>query len=232
MIGTGTHTEPVGALAVRLLASVGGLAALERLDAHELAHHRGLGATKAARIAAALELARRVRDQPLLESRPRIIASRDVHLLLRGRLASADTEQFVALALDARNRVVREWTVAIGSTTSCPVLVADAFRAVVRVGVPHVVFAHNHPSGDATPSEDDDQLTARLVAAGMLLGVRVLDHVVVARSGHYSYADAGKLLEGDERASTLAEGGRCAYVAPPWPTRRRPPLERRRRVGC
>lgn len=192
LLGTGGREEPVGVLASRLLHEVGGLGALERLGPGALAQRPGLGPIKAGRIAAAVELGRRVLSKPL-ERGSRIGSSRDVDAALRPRLAHADVEHFLAIALDAKNRPMREVLVARGGTSACPVAPADVFRALLREAAAGVVFVHNHPSGEPTPSSDDVALTDRLRRAGELLGVTVLDHVIIGREGYFSFLDAGLL---------------------------------------
>jgi DNA repair protein RadC len=189
LIGTGCAKEPVGRLAARLLAESSGLVGLAQLSPPLLARTRGIGPTKAARIAAALELGRRVAQAAPPPTRLR--SAEDVDALLRSRLAHLEVEHFLALALDARHRVVRELWVSKGTMTACIVSVADVYRQLLREAAPAVIFVHNHPSGEAEPSQDDVLLTERLVSAGELLGVRVIDHVIIAREGHRSLRDLG-----------------------------------------
>lgn len=192
VLGTGSVREPVTVLAARLVREAGGAVGLARSGIGALAKIAGVGESKAARLVAAIELGRRVHQRPWSPG-PKIETSRDVDALLRARLADREVEHFVALALDAKNRVTAELRIATGGLAACPVAPADVFRALLREAAASVVFAHNHPSGDATPSADDVALTDRLVRAGALLGVRVLDHVVVGREGYFSFVDAGLL---------------------------------------
>ncbi|AKF08415.1 DNA repair protein RadC [Sandaracinus amylolyticus] len=192
VLGTGSAREPVTVLAARVVREIGGAAGLARSGVGGLSSIDGLGESKAMRLVAAIELGRRVQQRPWSPG-PKIETSRDVDDLLRPRLADQEIEQFVALALDAKNRVSAELKIAVGGLSACPVAPADVFRAILREAAASVVFAHNHPSGDSTPSADDIALTDRLVRAGTLLGVRVLDHVVVGREGYFSFVDAGLL---------------------------------------
>jgi DNA repair protein RadC len=191
VLGTGTVREPVGVLATRLLDEARGLRGLARLGPGALARCAGIGETKAARIVAALELGRRaaIATEPSL----RIGSSQDVALWAAPRIAHAEVEHFLALALDTRQRVIAVVTIGQGTLSACPVSPADAFRALLREAAAATVFVHNHPSGDPSPSAEDLALTARLVSAGALLGVKVLDHVVLAKTGHFSFLDAGMM---------------------------------------
>jgi DNA repair protein RadC len=192
LLGTGSAREPVTVLAARLIREVGGVYGLARSGGGELARLGGIGASKAGRILAAIELGRRVHEAPWPE-RKRIESSRDVDTLMRARLAGAEVEHFVALALDAKNRVIAELAIAQGGLSACPVAPADVFRALLREAAAATIFVHNHPSGDAMPSDDDISITERLIRAGTLLGVRVLDHVIIGRSGYFSFVDAGQI---------------------------------------
>src|SRR5690606_18345940 len=118
---------------------------------------------------------------------------RDVDAAMRPRLANADVEHFIAIALDAKNRPVAEISIARGGLAACPVSPADVFRALLREAAAGVVFVHNHPSGEPSPSAEDVALTDRLRRAGELLGVTVLDHVIIGREGYFSFLDAGLL---------------------------------------
>lgn len=199
LLGTGRRGESVELLATRILHEFGGLAGLERLGMGELLALSGLGPGKASRVVAAVELGRRVATTPLLRG-ARITSSRDVDAALRPRLARAETEQFLAIPVDARNRPLGELQIAVGGLSACPVSPGDVFRSLLREAASGVIFAHNHPSGDTHPSTEDLAITERLSAAGDLLGIRVLDHLIVGHEGYFSFLDAGLL------PSRVAEG--------------------------
>lgn len=194
LLGTGPGGEGLAVFAARILRHTGSLAALGRAGVGELATIRGIGATKASRLVAAGELGRRMATVPLRRG-SRITTSRDVDAALRPRLAPAEREHFVALPLDAKNRPLAELTIAVGGLSACPVAPADVFRPLLRQAAAGVIFVHNHPSGEPTPSPDDVALTERLSAAGELLGVRVIDHVIIGEPDYFSFLDAGLITE-------------------------------------
>lgn len=192
LLGTGGRDLPVEELATRALSRAGGLQGLERMGARRLASMRGVGLGKACRVVAALELGRRVVCSPL-EPGAKLTSSREVDAAVRPRLARSEVEQFLAIPLDAKNRAMGELRLAMGGLSSCPVAPADVFRALIREAAAGVVFVHNHPSGEPSPSPEDVALTERLRQAGELLGVRVVDHVIVGREGYFSFLDTGLL---------------------------------------
>jgi DNA repair protein RadC len=195
LLGTGTADEPVSLAAARLLHRLGGLHGLGRAAASELEEQLGIGATKAARLLAAIELGARVSARPLQLDAP-ITSSRDVYSALRARVRGQMREHFFAVALDAKNRPLSEIQVATGGLLACGVTPSDVFRPVLRAGAAGVIFAHNHPSGDPTPSEQDIDITERLCQAGDLLGVQVLDHLVLGDGSYFSFLDRGLLRSG------------------------------------
>jgi DNA repair protein RadC len=111
-------------------------------------------------------------------------------------LERARTERFVVVALDARNRPVRRYTVASGSLSTVAVHPREVFGRAIVGHAAAVILAHNHPSGDQTPSPDDERVTERLAACGRILGIPVLDHLIISRAGYYSFRDAGCIGEG------------------------------------
>jgi len=195
LLGTGARSLPVSVVAARLLELTGGLEGLVGLGLPELEAELGVGATQAGRLLAAVELGTRLAARPLQRNAP-ITSSRDVDAALRPRLRDDAREHFFAIAVDSRNRPIAELEIAVGGLTACCVSPADVFRPVLRQAAAGVLFAHNHPSGEAQPSEEDGQVTQRLVRAGQLLGVSVLDHLVLGHSGYFSFLDAGLLAGG------------------------------------
>lgn len=135
---------------------------------------------------AAAELARRALRPP--EAAPVIRSSRDVHALVAPQFAGLDHERLLVVCLDARNRVLAVRLASVGSAKFTIVDPATVFRLALRAGAAAVIAVHNHPSGDPTPSRDDQEATRVLMQVGILLRVPVLDHVVIAGGGYSSMA--------------------------------------------
>jgi DNA repair protein RadC len=183
LLGTGTARECVLEVASRLLATIGGLGALARLEPSQLAGLPGLGPARAAEIVAALELGRRA-SRDIAAERPQILRPADAAALLSPELAHLEQERSVVLLLDRRHRLQREVTVGIGGIAHAPMEPREIFAAALREpGVAAVLVAHNHPSGDPTPSPEDRAVTRRLERAAETLGIEFLDHVIVSSGG-------------------------------------------------
>jgi DNA repair protein RadC len=196
VLGTGASNAPVSVVAAQLLEHANGLSGLSRLSLSELERQVGVGTTKAARLIAAFELGTRLAARPLARDRP-ISSSRDLDAALRPRLRTESREHFFAVPVDARNRPLAVIEVAIGGLSACAVSPADIFREVLRQPAVGVLFAHNHPSGETIPSEEDALFTRRLIRAGDLLGVQVLDHVILGHASYFSFLDSGLLATED-----------------------------------
>lgn len=176
--------------AQRLLERVGGTRRLAEAGPGELALRAGLPRSAARRLVAALALGRRMACQPL-EAGQSLCSTGQVVDAYGPRLQARAREQFVALLLDARNRVLREEQVSVGTLTASLVHPREVFAAAIREGAASVILLHNHPSGDPEPSADDEAVTRRLVAVGELVGIPVLDHLVLGRGRYVSMLERG-----------------------------------------
>jgi DNA repair protein RadC len=190
VLNTGIVGESVTALAQRLLTEYDGLLGLMKLDVLELANVRGLGPAKAAKLKATLEIASRVVAMGP-EQRPQITSPDDVVNLVAIEMAALEQEQLRVVLLDSKHRVLVIRTIYQGSVNQAQVRIAELFREAIRANAPAVVFVHNHPSGDPTPSGADVALTAEIAKAGDLLGIDVLDHLVIGRGRHVSLRRLG-----------------------------------------
>lgn len=158
--------------------------ALSPVTCEEISSGCDLPEHEAARLSAAVELARRLLWPD--DSDKSIRSPRDACRAAAG-IRSADREHFLVLYLNARNVVIHQETVSVGSLNANIVHPREVFRPAITRGAAAIILVHNHPSGDVTPSREDLNLTARLVEAGRLLGIEVLDHLIVAESRYLSF---------------------------------------------
>lgn len=163
---------------------------LARATTSELCALSGIGPAKAAELQAVFELARRL-SAHVLSPRMVFCSSDAVFQCYRNRFLNHNHEQFLALLLDAKNRLIRDIRISEGSLTASIVHPREVFSAILRESAAAVVFLHNHPSGDPSPSAEDIAITRRLSEAGQLLGVRVLDHIIIGRDSFVSLSDQG-----------------------------------------
>jgi len=177
------------ALGNQLLARFGSLRAIARATVEELSAVEGVGVAKAAQIKAAFELGKRLAgaadDRPLV-NRPELAAA-----LIMEEMRYQDKEHFKVLLLDTRNRCIAIRPISMGSLNSNVAHPREVFRDAVAHPAAAMIVAHNHPSGDPTPSEEDKALTARLVKAGEIIGIKVLDHIVIGDGRWVSLNEKG-----------------------------------------
>ena len=187
--GDASKGKNVLEIARALLQYTGGLHRLAGRDIRELCMVQGVGPVKAAQISAAVEIGRRLEAPPL--DRVSFISSSDVAKYFIPRLRDLHKEVFMVLLLDARNGLIRGVTISVGSLTASIVHPREVFKPAILDSAASVIFIHNHPSGDPTPSQDDLKITAQLVDAGQIMDIRVLDHIIIGRSSFTSLAGKG-----------------------------------------
>lgn len=192
VLGHGISRTSALELANGVLASVGGLHGLARATADDLRRVPGIGAARASQLIAAVEAGRRTLMRGRRE-RPQIITARDVAELLVPQFGSKPVEQFGVLLLDTKHRVLRTRLLSIGTLDASIVHPREVFREAASGGAAAIIVFHNHPSGDPTPSGDDVALTKRLIRAGDVMGIEVLDHVILAENRFHSLREAGDL---------------------------------------
>ena len=190
LLRVGSPGENVVALGMRLLREFDGLSGLAEANFNELLNVRGISLAKAAQLKAALELGRRL----LLSSpdaRPQITSPTDAANFLMLEMGSLPQENLRTILLDTKNRVLDSPTVYVGNVNSSIIRVGEVFRGAIRENATSIIVAHNHPSGDPTPSPEDVHVTRSLVEAGMLLGIEVLDHLVIGHQRFVSLKERG-----------------------------------------
>lgn len=177
-------------LAQQTLVTYGGWAGLLGAEYGELSRLRGMGTAKAATVKAALEIGRRlILVGP--DERYQIKSPADAATLLMLEMSHLDQEHLRAVLLDTKNRVQQVVTVYIGSVNSAMIRVGEVFKEAVRRNSAALILAHNHPSGDPTPSPEDILVTRQIVEAGKLLDCEVLDHLVIGRGRYVSMRERG-----------------------------------------
>jgi DNA repair protein RadC len=192
VLGTGTRNRSVGELAAQLLRRFGSLDALARAGTAELGSAAGMGPAKTASVRAAFELGARWSRAPL-DRGAKLASPEQVVAHYGPRLRHYRQEVFVVVLLDSRQRVLGQAEVHRGSLDQSLVHPREVFAPALRESAAGILVLHNHPSGDPTPSREDRDVTRRLVQAGEILGIRVIDHVVIAANAHCSFARAGLL---------------------------------------
>jgi DNA repair protein RadC len=181
--------------AVSLLDRYGDLRALSAADADQLVAEEALSSTEAHRVAAGLALGRRAAALPLRRGE-KLSRSADIHAAYGPRLKDLPREVLLAVHLDTKGRVQREERVSEGSLTGSPCNPREVFGPALRQGAAGLILIHNHPSGDPEPSSLDVDVTRRMVSAGEILGVSLLDHVVIGADRFVSLLERGVIPRG------------------------------------
>ncbi len=192
LLHTGTATETALDLAQRLLARFNNFRVLGNASTGELTSVKGIGPAKAAEIKAAMEIARRYRSL-VIGAGTKFPEPGAVFARFHDRLRDVKAEQVWVLMLDKKNRLIREALVSQGTLDMSLVHQREAFKEAMRESASAVIFVHNHPSGDPAPSDDDIALTQRLVEAGEIVGIKVLDHVIIGETDYVSLSNRGIL---------------------------------------
>ncbi|WP_195576360.1 RadC family protein [Paenibacillus sp. 1001270B_150601_E10] len=192
LLRTGTKNESALLVAQRILNHIGSLHKLADMSYMELTEIKGIGTAKALQLLAGLELGRRMArsrmDEQAVIRRPQDAA----HLVMES-MRYYKREHFICLFLNSKNKVLAQETISIGTLDASLVHPREVFRAAIRHSSASVVCLHNHPSGDPTPSEEDIWITKRLMEAGELVGIEVLDHIVIGDQRYVSLKEQGHM---------------------------------------
>jgi len=186
ILGRGIKGESVIITAQKLLSRFGNLKNLASASIEELTQTKGIGPAKAAQIKATFELSKRLEHSSNEDTKITVKSPEDVVKTARSLLKGKKKEHFVVICLDTRNHLIKTSTVSIGSLDCSIVHPREVFKDAISSSAASVIFIHNHPSGDPTPSEDDIKMTKRLIEAGEIIGIEVLDHIILCDSEHLS----------------------------------------------
>lgn len=191
VIGAGTRARSALTVALDIIAISDGLPGLARIGSDDLERVTGIGAARAARVLAAVELGRRtlMRDSP---DRPRFLTPDDAADYLMPRFGTFVVERLGVMLLDQKQRLIRTMVVSTGTLDATLAQPRDVFRIAVAGSAASVVVFHNHPSGDPTPSTLDRLLTRRLDQAGEVLGIELADHIILGDGTYFSFKKESK----------------------------------------
>jgi DNA repair protein RadC len=192
LLRTGTSRNTALDLAAVILANFNGLRGLVQASVEELSAVKGVGPAKAAQIKAALELGKRLAADSG-EERAVIKTPADAAGLVMEEMRHLDREHFRALLLNAKNQVIGQEVISIGTLNSSAVHPRELFKSAIKRSAAALILVHNHPSGDPSPSREDVEVTRRLVEVGRLIGIEVLDHLVIGDNKFSSLKAKGLL---------------------------------------
>lgn len=192
ILGTGTTEEDVIKLARRIVKDYKGLYSLAKMDVEEFQKIKGIGRAKAARLSAVFQIAKMLTSSKKNEKVP-LNSPALIFEFVRKELCFEDREHFLVLALNSRYEIIHKHLVSIGTDVKTFAEPKEVFKLAVKLGASYVVVCHNHPSGYIRPSEDDIYLTKRLLDAGKLLGIRLIDHLIIGHNEYYSMKEEGDI---------------------------------------
>jgi DNA repair protein RadC len=186
ILKTGNRGENVVDMCNRLIKTYG-IDKLSTLTLKELQKIKGIGPAKAMQIKAVFEINKRVNIR-VNEGR-QIKSAKDVYDYCYPIMCDLDREIFMILYLDTKNRIIKDEIISVGTLNSTIVHPREVFKNAIKDSVNSIIIIHNHPSGDSTPSFEDDRITEKFFKAGELIDIKVLDHVIIGKDNYYSYKD-------------------------------------------
>lgn len=189
ILGRCVKGESVMVTAQRLLSTFGNLKNISQASLEELSSVKGVGMAKASQLKAAFELSRRTEET--LEEKVHISTATDVVKLLRPALKDKKKEHFLILCLDTRNNVIRISNVSVGTLNASLVHPREVFKEAIQTLACSIILVHNHPSGKTEPSDADMEVTKRIIEAGKIVGIDVLDHIIITRDSAFSFKEKG-----------------------------------------
>jgi len=196
ILGRGVRGESVSMIAQKLLSYFGSLEGIMNASLEDLQNVKGLGLAKASQLKACFEIARRVFTKNEIDEEAKqkeITSAKEVYGLVKSKISNYTKEHLVVLAFDSRNKFLGMDTVSVGTLNANLIHPRETFNTAIRRHAAQIIVAHNHPSGDPEPSEDDLEITKRLVEAGKILGIEVVNHIIVVKDSFFSFKDK-KLL--------------------------------------
>lgn len=174
-------------VSMNLLHRYGSLKNISQLTVEDLCKIKGLGKDKSIMLKAAFEIGKRSKMEKI--EKKQILSSKDASIVLEDNLRGLNKEHFIILMLNTKNFLLGIETVSIGSLNSSIVHPRELFKSAINKSAAAIILAHNHPSGDATPSREDIEVTKRIKSGGQLLGIDVIDHIIIGDNSYYSFKE-------------------------------------------
>lgn len=174
-------------VSINLLHKYGSLKDISQLTVEELCKIKGIGKDKSIMLKAAFEIGKRSKFEKI--EKKQILSSKDASIVLENNLRGLNKEHFIILMLNTKNFLLGVETVSIGSLNSSIVHPRELFKSAINKSAAAIILAHNHPSGDATPSREDIEVTKRIKSGGQLLGIDVIDHIIIGDNSYYSFKE-------------------------------------------
>ena len=183
VIRTGNKDESVIQLAQRLLKEIGGISQLSHICYADLIALKGIKKAKAIELLSVIEMSKRLKQK---ESHESLLSPSDIYDYVKNEMMMLKQEHFVVLCLDIRNRVIKKKTIFIGSLNMSIVTPREVFKEAIGVSSAKMILLHNHPSGDALPSQEDLYLTEQFVELGEMMAIEIMDHIIIGWNQFYS----------------------------------------------
>jgi DNA repair protein RadC len=198
ILGSGMQGESVLTLSQRLISHFGSLNKVFNASMEDLLKIKGLGPAKASQLLACFEIARRTTSEASLDEKEKlnskpIISPDEIVAQFRSKITDFNKEQFLVASFDTRQKVIGIDNVSTGTVNASLVHPRETFSSAIKRIAASVIVAHNHPSGDIEPSEEDIKITKRLTEAGKIIGIELLDHIIVTRTNYFSFKEKGMI---------------------------------------
>jgi DNA repair protein RadC len=198
ILRSGTKGESVLTTAQRLFSHFGSIEKIAESSFNDLISFKGLGPAKASQLHACFEISKRLKFANEMESETKMksdpITNPNYAVeLIRSKLTSYSKEHFLVMSFDTRNKLLGVDNISIGTLTASMVHPRETFEAAIRRHAAQIIAAHNHPSGDCEPSEEDIKITKRLSEAGKIMGIELIDHIVLTRTRYFSFKEKGMI---------------------------------------
>lgn len=188
ILRTGSREDSVLNLSKKILYQAKTLRALSMLDIADLTSIKGIGPSKAIQLLAAFELGKRMHSEDY-QKRLKVHNPESIYLFLKDKLELKTKEHLIGLFLNSKGELIKKETIFVGTLNSSVIHPREIFKEAVKVSAASIVIAHNHPSGDPSPSAQDIEITKRLHQNGLMMDIEVLDHIIIGQNKYFSFKE-------------------------------------------